>query len=66
MLAATGAPAEVGVLPEGCELDGCDEDLEEQALSETTAATSAATSVGPTPNRARATLPIDSIPSSAS
>ena len=59
----------------GCRaVDGCDEELDaaegeweldEQALSEMTAASSEASSVGPTRNRARATLPIDSIPSSA-
>jgi hypothetical protein len=72
---ATGASAEVGVLPVAAELDGCDEELDaaegeweldEQALSEMTAASSGASTVGPTRQRARATLPIDSIPSSAS
>ncbi len=74
VFSTTGASAEVGVLPVAAELDGCDVELDaadgeweldEQALSKMTAASSGASSVGPTRNRARATLLIDSIPSSA-
>ena len=69
VFSTTGASAEVGALPVGVELvDGCDEELDaadgeweldEQALSEMTAASSEASSVGPPRNRARPTLPID-------
>jgi hypothetical protein len=71
VFSATGASAELGALAEGVELlgdgwldEGLDpadgeRELDEQALSETTAATSSASSVGPPRNRVRAKLPID-------
>jgi hypothetical protein len=56
--------AEDGSLDDGWLDDGLDpadgdRELDEQALSETTAASSSASSVGPPRNRARTTLPID-------
>ena len=62
VFSTTGASAEVGALPVAVELDGCDEELDaaegeweldEQALSAMTAASSEASSVGPTRDRAR-------------
>jgi hypothetical protein len=69
----TGESVEVGVLPAAAEPVGCDEELDaadgeweldEQALSDMTVASSGASSIGPTRKRA-ATFPIVSIPSSA-
>jgi hypothetical protein len=71
VFSTTGASPEVGALPADGELvgdgwpdeglDPADEEREpdEQALSDTTAASSTASSVDPPRNRARTTLPID-------